>query len=728
MGNNKNKYYTEVNNSIFSDELNSFLSSTNDAQPSTYHEVDNLNKNQIANNQASSTNYNAGYMDDYAIELPSSYEEISSNGPAFTEIEDDKEETSSDVNDENSQVSSDEIVVNPKTDKISKYEESLVKKSEKLQKFLSKYDNKYLEDVRNTDYYKRRLEYWKNYYKKQRAKLNIDELVADKLAENDIASSISTAVTDESTPTVTENKYNFAPASTVEINDFFGNNEKYNEDVNENNKNDNSISELQINEPIATDNTSNEEIYDNIARADSYLIEAGSILDITKNPIKYVSDEQKEVIKNNISKTVNKILLKSLKESLDSANTIAKKVHLKYKESNTKRSKYFEKQFEARRTLLAELATSFENIYGDGLKERKRNLAKTQKSIELHQSNPDLESCADIIVENLRTTYVQGLGEYFTNRIFEAMENQNELNAPITRTAINDMLKQMVNSASEEFTTRLNSTREKQLNAENLTKACKDLKNQMDNETDSAKKQEIKKELQAKYYNLELLKLNVSLKEAEDKKLLKKDSVRFLIDQVVAKEVGTVLNLNRKNQVSEYELNEEITKNLCDKMISTLDAHKKDLIFKTKSVSQSAEEYFIFDNPFTNEEIEINYDYKSNLMDSLTDNFDEMIEDYLKQVNLLANNIKQAKENEKYNFENDFTNSPEIQSYKVRLTKLRRDKKQLENIQEKTPEQLAKYKQVKEEYEQVAEQFATLVKQKAIEYRKKEKEDALTLN
>lgn len=363
------------------------------------------------------------------------------------------------------------------------------------------------------------------------------------------------------------------------------------------------------------------EFVDNIAKADYFTIQLDNAIEYTKNPIKYQTEEELAELKANVSKTVNKVLLKAFKDSIFDANENAKNVGYKYKANDTKRSNYFEKQFEIRRDLLGELQTSFNTIYGDNLRPKKSAVAKHQKTIDLHSKKADFETSADMIVENLRLYYVEGLGNYFTQQIVDEMVKQNELSAGVTKTSVKDLLKQMMQATNEQFNKQLkDSQTRKEAKISERAENCKKLDAEIKATTDATKKAELKSQLKKEYYNLEFLKLNNDLKNKQKEKMLAKNNVQFLMDLALNREVEAVLAKQRQGKVGEYVINQQIAEEMKVQITNVFDKNKTELVFKT---TKKVEHQFTVQNSEVKNFVDMN-----NVDTSVAEQTNNSVEDF----------------------------------------------------------------------------------------------------
>lgn len=444
------------------------------------------------------------------------------------------------------------------------YEERLeyeiTQHKQKLEKYLSKFSKEYVQKMRETDYYKERLEYWKQYYANQRQQAKDKDMQNNLARAEAMGAPIITAEQRKAPVATAPEKNNANKAPTIAK-------EKVQEVVSDKNTQPNQSADTSKINANANKTMSPKQKIDteNIAKVDAALEEIDERLETLKKS-KPLTDEQ---LKAKISKYVNDALLGAMHNNLKTTRDESRKIVATLKQKDTKYKNALASKFEDKYAIYNDAVASFENIYKTLFKESKKEVANRQKRAEVFDgSKANIINANDMFVEQLRKTYVDNLGNYLTNYIFENAKNQ-QIDA-VTKSSIGNMLKQIVLSAEQDFASQ---NKQYELGRqEQIAKMENELANLRQKLEQKGLYAEQKAALKQQISNLKndiaYEKQNLKADAAELASLLKKGSTEYLLKGVLLSEMREV------QDTKNYVANQDYTKSLADQTIATLDKNR----------------------------------------------------------------------------------------------------------------------------------------------------------
>ena len=297
-------------------------------------------------------------------------------------------------------------------------------------------------------------------------------------------------------------------------------------------------------------------------------------VDATREMIDEVIQENNE---EKISNYVEKILLDSVLKTLKSERDFARLNAQEYLNKDSNVSKFVGHKFEEKFEIYSDILASFEGVYKKSYEEKKQVAIKRNKNLSQFEENPNTMSANDMFVEQLRTTYIGSLKEYFTNRIISEIDRQNLQDVQINKSFVNNTIKQIMLNAKEDL-----QLSNKKLIASNedafeiIEKRINGLRKTLKNSNVSKEIKTIcKNDLAFLTNNTAYEKLNCRIVAEKNEKLLKKGSVDYFIRQVISVELSKIIANNNSDTLQDYKFDSYIANMMSDKIIATLDKSKE---------------------------------------------------------------------------------------------------------------------------------------------------------
>lgn len=473
-------------------------------------------------------------------------------------------------------------------EEVKKYETELLSTKQKLEQYLSKFSQDYLDDIRKTDYYKERLAYWTDYYAKRRKeaeikdqknnlarneamKQNNDNQVVKTTKENITENSGYLQLSEEEQKNI--NNISKADLFITQIDNRLGNYTVSAENnLNQTKKADETIKETKIEEKSEQKAETKSE-------------------EKTHNTATDTTDATSSALKEKVEKYVTKVLLDSMKNNLTTERDDIRNIidNLNKKPSLVK--SHIASQYNEKYNIYNDALASFENVYKNGYNESKRAVAKRQRNSVNFADRPDIMMANDMLVDNLRTTFVEEMTKYISGRIISQIEKQNlQDTVVIDDKSTKSLIKQIMTSANNDFVAQQNTIKENAGNIINhLQDECKQLEETSKDQSLSAQERKLAKDkLKEQKYNLEYQKTNLNNILKKQEKLLNRNSFDYIMNRAFSSEIINIMSKNASNKLEEYNINEEKTTQMAKNVVEVLEKSKDaTLIFKQKSVVKS---------------------------------------------------------------------------------------------------------------------------------------------
>ena len=452
---------------------------------------------------------------------------------------------------------------------------------QRLKQELKGLSTDYIESLRKTDYYKERLEYWKNYYKNLRTEA--DKQNADKNAQLDALNELEQK---------DEVKVETDKSSQLEVAEVaLKNSQEKSQEA----------QQIDVSEPInfkvnSEKNTNTE-----------YAITIDKNVDVA-NYSTNLSKKSREELKEEVDYYTNLIVIALLGKSLSETRDRARAQQLNFKTKKSVGSSYVCKQFKNRTDLLNECAASFAEVYKDGKTESKRAISSHQKSIELHNEKPDLMSSGDMIAESLRTEYGPAISEYLSERIVSSIMAQNRQDdIKITKASVTKMIKNIIVASTPDLAEAMDQAYNGSV--ERFDKAVENLateKSNLENKfADVEQRKLVEKDINNNLRHLKYSKVVIKDKKKNEIKKLDLKSPQVLFDEIIEAEVEKTLSKYNNNTLSDYGFDGEKAKKKADVIIGLMEKSRDDksLPLPAKNEVESEVEYnYIVDIVPTQEE------------------------------------------------------------------------------------------------------------------------------
>lgn len=467
---------------------------------------------------------------------------------------------------------------------VKKYEKELANTRAQLKQYLSKFSDEYLAKIRKTDYYKERLAYWQDYYSKRRQEAEEKDKVNNLARKEAMAKNQKEQKKEWSFGDV---KYDYNKVTPFTLTP---------EDI----KNTEKISHVdyaidKIDKVIGKETKETYVKKDGAVKptqktktAEVKPTEETKTAEVKPEQVKQPNKEvvSKEELSNKVGKYVNVILLDAMRDGLESERNDTRKILQKLTASEKKSASFMADKYNEKYNIYSDALASFDHVVTKGHGESKRAVTQRQKAAENFTVKPDLMSANDMLVDNLRTTYVDQLQEYITNRIVAQIEEQNLQNeVVINKTNVKDLVNQIVASSHDLFADIRGKIENAQ--AENLKirqSEIDELKAKSTDKTLTVEDRKLAKEqLANKKLELDYAKFNYKTLNAKYDKLLNKKSFDLVVNQIMASETSKIINYNAKNKLDEYSITKEDAVVMAKKSIKALEYGKNSkLNFKVK--------------------------------------------------------------------------------------------------------------------------------------------------
>ncbi|HBB44661.1 MAG TPA: hypothetical protein DCZ34_00845 [Clostridiales bacterium] len=423
---------------------------------------------------------------------------------------------------------------------------------QRLKQELKGLSTDYIESLRKTDYYKERLEYWKNYYKNLRTEA--DKQNADKNAQLDALNELEQK---------DEVKVETDKSSQLEVAEVaLKNSQEKSQEA----------QQIDVSEPInfkvnSEKNTNTE-----------YAITIDKNVDVA-NYSTNLSKKSREELKEEVDYYTNLIVIALLGKSLSETRDRARAQQLNFKTKKSVGSSYVCKQFKNRTDLLNECAASFAEVYKDGKTESKRAISSHQKSIELHNEKPDLMSSGDMIAESLRTEYGPAISEYLSERIVSSIMAQNRQDdIKITKASVTKMIKNIIVASTPDLAEAMDQAYNGSV--ERFDKAVENLateKSNLENKfADVEQRKLVEKDINNNLRHLKYSKVVIEDKKKNEIKKLDLKSPQVLFDEIIEAEVEKTLSKYNDNTLSDYGFDGEKAKKKADVIIGLMEKSRDD--------------------------------------------------------------------------------------------------------------------------------------------------------
>ena len=423
---------------------------------------------------------------------------------------------------------------------------------QRLKQELKGLSTDYIESLRKTDYYKERLEYWKNYYKNLRTEA--DKQNADKNAQLDALNELEQK---------DEVKVETDKSSQLEVAEVaLKNSQEKSQEA----------QQIDVSEPInfkvnSEKNTNTE-----------YAMTIDKNVDVA-NYSTNLSKKSREELEEEVDYYTNLIVIALLGKSLSETRDRARAQQLNFKTKKSVGSSYVCKQFKNRTDLLNECAASFAEVYKDGKTESKRAISSHQKSIELHNEKPDLMSSGDMIAESLRTEYGPAISEYLSERIVSSIMAQNRQDdIKITKASVTKMIKNIIVASTPDLAEAMDQAYNGSV--ERFDKAVENLateKSNLENKfADVEQRKLVEKDINNNLRHLKYSKVVIEDKKKNEIKKLDLKSPQVLFDEIIEAEVEKTLSKYNDNTLSDYGFDGEKAKKKADVIIGLMEKSRDD--------------------------------------------------------------------------------------------------------------------------------------------------------
>lgn len=497
---------------------------------------------------------------------------------------------------------------------VNKYEKELAETRAQLKQYLSKFSDEYLDKIRKSDYYKERLAYWKDYYAKRRQEAEIKD------QENNLARQQAMQQDNEEQKKQQETKkqqtyfdatYNgttvvYDPQQVKNINNI-SRADMFIDEINKRIGNEQKEETVEDDKKVTTVEEDKKVVTEEEKKA-VVVEEEKKVTDNqdNKHPLeedakKIVTDEVKPGDQNKpnaeltakINEYVTAILLDSMHDSLVSERDDVRKAIIKLASTTKTSAPYISDKFNEKYNLYSDALASFDNVVTKGRSENKTASAKRQKEASNFTENPNLLAANDILIDNLRTTFVQKFAEYLTDRIVTQITEQNAENTIVlTKASVKDLVNQIVTAAGPQFEQleeKIKDNSDKRV--KNLQQECEDIKTKLkDKNLSKEEREKLKQQLAEKQNQVEYEKFNNKFVIAKQTKLLKKGTADFVMNQAFGSEIAKIMRLNGAKTLNEYNINPEATEKMVNQIISVLDKSKNVAlnlkVSETKQVEQ----------------------------------------------------------------------------------------------------------------------------------------------
>lgn len=442
----------------------------------------------------------------------------------------------------------------------------------RLKQELKGFSTDYIESLRQTDYYKKRLEYWKNYYKNLR--IEADKQNADKNARLDALNELE----QKDEVKIETDKSSRLDVAEVTLKDS----QEKSQDKSQ------KAPQIDASEPInfkvITEKNTNIEY----AIADKNVYVANYSTNLSK--------KSREELKEEVDYYTNLIVIALLGKSLSETRDRARVQQLNFKTKKSVGSSYVCKQFKNRTNLLNECAASFAEVYKDGKTESKRAISSHQKSIELHNEKPDLMSSGDMIAESLRTEYGPAISEYLSERIVSSIIAQNRQDdIKITKSSVTKMIKNIIVASTPDLAEAMDQAYQGSVKrfdgaTERLTTEKSNLENKF---ADAVQRKLVEKDINNNLRQLKYSKVVVEDKRKNEFKKLDSKSPQILFDEIIEAEVEKTLSKYNDNTLSDYSFDGEKAKRKADGIISLMEKSRDDKSLQLPAKSETEYNYII---------------------------------------------------------------------------------------------------------------------------------------
>ena len=456
---------------------------------------------------------------------------------------------------------------------------------QRLKQELKGLSTDYIESLRKTDYYKERLEYWKNYYKNLR--IEADKQNADRNAQLDALNELEQK---DEVKVKTDKSSHLDVAETALKNLKEKSQEKSQE-----------AQQIDVSEPI------NFKVNTGKNTNTEYATTIDKNVDVA-NYSTNLSKKSREELKEEVDYYTNLIVIALLGKSLSETRDRARAQQLNFKTKKSVGSSYVCKQFKNRTDLLNECVASFAEVYKDGKTESKRAISSHQKSIELHNEKPDLMSSGDMIAESLRTEYGPAISEYLSERIVSSIMAQNRQDdIKITKASVTKMIKNIIVASTPDLAEAMDQAYNGSV--ERFDKAVENLateKSNLENKfADVEQRKLVEKDINNNLRHLKYSKVVIKDKKKNEIKKLDLKSPQVLFDEIIEAEVEKTLSKYNNNTLSDYGFDGEKAKKKADVIIGLMEKSRDDksLPLPAKNEVESEVEYnYIVDIVPTQEE------------------------------------------------------------------------------------------------------------------------------
>lgn len=426
----------------------------------------------------------------------------------------------------------------------------------RLKQELKGFSTDYIESLRQTDYYKERLEYWKNYYKNLR--IEADKQNADKNAQLDALNELE----QKDEVKVETDKSSRLDVAEVTLKDS----QEKSQDKSQ--KAPRIDASEPINFKINTEKNTNTE----------YTMTIDKNVDVANHSTN-LSKKSREELKEEVDYYTNLIVIALLGKSLCETRDRARVQQLNYKTKKSVGSSYVCKQFKNRTDLLNECAASFAEVYKDGKTESKRAISSHKKSIELHNEKPDLMSSGDMIAESLRTEYGPAISEYLSERIVSSIIAQNRQDdIKITKLSVTKMIRNIIVASTPDLAEEMDQAYQGSVKRfdgaiEKLTTEKSNLENIF---ADAVQRKLVERDINNNLRYLKYSKVVVDDKRKNEFKKLDSKSPQILFDEIIEAEVEKTLSKYNNNTLSDYSFDGEKAKRKADVIISLMEKSRDD--------------------------------------------------------------------------------------------------------------------------------------------------------
>lgn len=443
----------------------------------------------------------------------------------------------------------------------------------KLKEDLKGFSEDYIESLRKTDYYKQRLEYWKNYYKNLR--MEADKQNADKEAQLDALTELDKK---DKVKVETDKSSQLDVAEEV-LDDT--KEKAQTQDAKQEDKKEEKEVEVSSEQPKPK----------RVFKTTVQSADTASFVDGVAT-----TGKSKEELKKQIDRYANQIVIELLGKSLSETRDRARIQQLNYKTKKSVGSNYLCKFFKNRTNLLNECLASFTEVYKNGKSENKRAVSSHQKSIGLHNQKPDLMSSGDMIAESLRTEYAPAIAEYLSERIASSIVAQNRQDdIKITKSSVSKMMQSVIASSTPDLAEVMDRTYNATIGViDRNTEKLNLEKSNLDQKFDNAEQRKlVEKDIDNKLRYYKYSKVVMDDKKKNEIKKLDQKSTQILFDEIVELEVERSLGKYNTNDLSDYVFGEKEAKDRSEKIINRLEKSRDDKSLALPSKNEIDYEYTV---------------------------------------------------------------------------------------------------------------------------------------